>query len=59
MLVGMLLLYISVRNDYPLWFEMVSWAVMIMGTSKAVLKFMAFMSGVKEGYGKSRTDKGV
>ena len=59
MLVGMLLLYIAVRNDYPVWFEMISWVVMVIGTSKAVLRFMAFMSGLKEGYGKSRADKGV
>lgn len=59
MLVGMLLMYISVINDYPLWFEVLSWFLLIIGTAKNVLKFMAFMSGVKEGYGKSRTDKGV
>jgi len=59
MLVGILLLYISVRNDYPLWFEMASWLLTIMATAKNTMKFMAFMSGLKEGYGKRRTDKSV
>lgn len=59
MLVGILLMYISVINDYPLWFEVLSWYLLIMGTAKNVLKFMAFMSGLKEGYGKRRTDKSV
>lgn len=59
MIVGILLMYISIRGDYPLWFAMASWFVTIMGTAKNVLKFMAFASGVKEGYGKSATDKGV
>ena len=59
MLVGMLLMYISLRNDYPLWFEMASWFVLIVGTAKNVLKFMAFMSGLKEGYGRRTSDKGV
>ena len=52
-------MYISVINDYPLWFEVLSWYLLIMGTAKNVLKFMAFMSGLKEGYGKRRTDKSV
>jgi len=52
-------MYISIREDYPLWFELASWFVTIMGTAKAVLKFMAFASGVREGYGESGTDKGV
>ena len=53
MLAGILLMYICIQNDYPLWFEMCSWLVTIIGTAKVVLKFMAFMSGLKEGYGKS------
>ena len=59
MLVGMLLMYIGERNGYPLLYQMASWVVTIIGTAKFVLKFMGFMSGVKEGYGKSRADKGV
>ena len=59
MIVGILLMYISIREDYPLWFEIASWLLTIIGTAKNVLKFMAFASGVKEGYGESASDKGV
>ena len=59
MLAGILLMYICIQNDYPMWFEMASWLLTIMGTAKNVLKFMAFASGVKEGYGKPGTDKSV
>lgn len=59
MLIGMLLMYIGVRNDYPLLFQMASWVVTIVGTAKNTMRFLAFASGIKEGYGKSRTDKGV
>lgn len=52
-------MYISIREDYPLWFELISWVVTIIGTAKNTLRFMAFMSGLKEGYGKRKTDKGV